>query len=566
MSDLKRVPIGIEDFKEMIDKDYYFVDKTLLIKELIDNLAKVQLFTRPRRFGKTLNMKMIQRFFETTPESNAYLFDGLAITKAGEKYMKEQGKYPVIFLTLKELGASDYESALKSFKEIIRYEYTRHQEVLESPKLNEKEKELFTLFLNEEADELSYRSAIKFLSDCIYKTTGTKAIILIDEYDVPLDYAWQNGFYDKMIDFIRTALSSALKTNDSLEFACLTGCLRISKESIFTGLNNFDVHSITNDLFSDCFGFTEAEVKKMLEYYNLNSKMNEVKEWYDGYLFGQKEIYNPWSVLKFLKDANANPKVSCSAYWSNTSSNAIVKDLVQNADLETKQKIETLINGGTVKAELHEEIVYADVQTKIDGIWNMLMLTGYLKPIKIESVDVMRVATLKIPNKEINFIYRGIISDWIKEEIRNPANESNKVFEALVAGNAEELQDEISFWLKSTISYFDAQELFYHGLMTPLLAQHKGYLTKSNRENGDGRTDITVESYPRSDVAIVIELKVAKTLDTLADKADEALAQAVANNYDREYKLMGYKKVIKYGISFWKKTCNVRIAEEKIYK
>ena len=562
MSDLKRIPIGIEDFKVIIDKDYYFVDKTLLIKELIDNLAAVQLFTRPRRFGKTLNMKMIQRFFEKTPESNAYLFDGLAITKAGDKYMKEQGKYPVIFLTLKKLSCTTYESAFKGFKELIREEYTRHKEVAESENLIAKEKEIFTQFMNEEADELSYPSAIKFLSDCMYKATGTKVIILIDEYDVPLDYAWQNGYYDKMVSLIRSSFGDALKTNDSLEFACLTGCLRISKETIFTGLNNFCVHSITSTKFTKQFGFTESEVKQILDYYGLGNRMSDVKEWYDGYLFYKDEIYNPWSVLKFLMDANAAPDFECQAYWSNTSSNAIVKDLVQNADLETKQKIEILINGGTVKAELHEEIVYADVQTKIDGIWNMLMLTGYLKPIKIESVDVMRVATLMIPNKEINFIYRGIISDWIKEEIRNPANESNKVFEALIAGNAEELQSEINYWLESSISYFDAQELFYHGFMTALLAHKKDFLTKSNRENGDGRTDITVVSCPRRNIAIIIELKVAKTLETLADKADEALSQAVANNYDREYKLMGYKKVIKYGISFWKKTCNVRIAEE----
>ncbi|MEE1181304.1 MAG: AAA family ATPase [Treponema sp.] len=562
MSDLKRIPIGIEDFKEIIDKDYYFVDKTLIIKELIDNLAKVQLFTRPRRFGKTLNMKMIQRFFEKTKENNAYLFDGLAITKAGEKYMKEQGKYPVIFLTLKELGTSSFEKAFDSYKKIIAAEYSRHKEVLNSPALSETDKQRYNALLDFTATDFDYASSIKFLSDCIYKATGTKVIILIDEYDVPLDYAWQNGFYDEMIDLIRTALSSSLKTNDSLEFACLTGCLRISKESIFTGLNNFDVHSITSTNFTRQFGFTETEVKSMLDYYKLGNRMKDVKEWYDGYLFFKDEIYNPWSVLKFLKDAVTAPDFECQAYWSNTSSNAIVKDLVQNADLETKQKIETLINGGTVKAELHEEIVYADVQTKIDGIWNMLMLTGYLKPIKIETVDVMRVATLKIPNKEINYIYRGIISDWFKEEIKNPDNESNKLFEALIAGNAEELQSEINYWLESTISYFDAQELFYHGFMTALLTKHKDYLTKSNRENGDGRTDITVESSPRRNIAIVIELKVAKTLDTLGQKADEALDQVVAQNYDREYKLMGYKKVIKYGISFWKKTCNVRIAEE----
>ena len=263
-------------------------------------------------------------------------------------------------------------------------------------------------FMGEKADELSYASAIRFLSDCICKATGTKAIILIDEYDVPLDYAWQNGFYDDMINLMRKALSSALKTNDSLEFACLTGCLRISKESIFTGLNNFCVHSITSTKFTKQFGFTENEVKSMLEYYGLGNRMADVKEWYDGYLFYKDEIYNPWSVLKFLMDANAAPDFECQAYWSNTSSNAIVKDLVQNADLETKQKIETLINGGTVKAELHEEIVYADVQTKIDGIWNMLMLTGYLKPIKIEQNTEKRIMDLVIPNKDVLSIYVSI--------------------------------------------------------------------------------------------------------------------------------------------------------------
>ena len=380
----KVMPIGFEDFKEIIDKGMYYVDKTYMIKELIEQHGKVNLFTRPRRFGKTLSLSMLRRFFEMEPNGeggwrdNSYLFEGLKISGCGEQYMAHQGQYPVINLSLKSAKQPNYEMAYTMLRREISYEFKKHNYLLAQME-NNREQTRYTLIMSEEGSVKDYSDALKFLSDCLEKYHRKKVMILIDEYDVPLENAYFQGFYDKMVAFIRSLFESALKTNDSLEFAMITGCLRISKESIFTGLNNFEIYSLMSPLYCDCFGFTQHEVETMLDYYALQDKLDEVKKWYDGYLFGEKEIYNPWSILNYVKVACADFNMLPKPYWSNTSSNSIIRELVEGADLATRKEIEQLIAGETIEKPVHEDITYEDIHESKDNLWNFLFFTGYLK-------------------------------------------------------------------------------------------------------------------------------------------------------------------------------------------
>lgn len=419
----KILPVGYEDIREIIDKDLYYVDKTLMIKELLDRGGKVSLFTRPRRFGKTLNLSMLRRFFEKELDENgkaadnAYVFENLRISSCGERYLRHQQKYPVISLTMKSAKQPDFEMAYASLIDEIAKEYRRHSYVLNTDRLLASEKKRFEAVMNREADRIDYAKSLEFLSYCLSLYAGKNTIILIDEYDVPLENAYFEGFYKEMTDFVRSLFESALKTNPHLEFAVITGCLRISRESIFTGLNNLDIFSVLSPDFSDSFGFTEQEVKTILQDYGMDQKFAEVKEWYDGYSFGDHEIYNPWSIINYVKAADRKISAFPKPYWSNTSSNSIIREMVEAADPETRQEIEALMAGQTIEKPIHEDITYADIEESGDNLWNFLFFTGYLKKTEEHIEDGLPYFRLAIPNMEIRSIYRNTILKWFEKKI-----------------------------------------------------------------------------------------------------------------------------------------------------
>ena len=560
MAEMKPLPIGVEDFKELIEKEYYFVDKTLMIKDLLDKRSKVSLFTRPRRFGKTLNMSMIQRFFEKTGESNAYLFEGLNISKTGQKYMQHQGRYPVISVSLKSMKQATYELAYETYKYIIKDEFRRHRAfIYHANVLDQEEQRRYDAFLDINASDSVYYKAIGFLSVCLERAYHKNVIILIDEYDVPLENSYFCGFYDKMIGLIRSVFESALKTNPALEFAVLTGCLRISKESIFTGLNNLKVYSVTNNDFSEYFGFTQSEVESFAEFYSLSAEITEMKTWYDGYLFGRTEIYNPWGILNYVSSANSNETFACQPYWINTSSNSIIHELVVKSDAKTKEQIASLMEGGSVKAPIYEDSVYANLNVNSDNVWSFLLFTGYLKQIDSELIGETVYSTMVIPNREILSIYKRTIQQWFEETIKQEKNPP--LLQAILDEDPQAVQNEINRWLRKCISFYDTKENFYHGFLVGLLAGSEIYQVKSNRENGDGRTDITVCEYQTREVAVVIEVKIAETFRQLDAKCDEGLKQIRDMRYSEELIDDCYRKVIRYGVAFYQKACKVKMDE-----
>ena len=509
----KPLPIGIDNFEMLITRGYYFIDKTLLIKDLLDNKASVNLFTRPRRFGKTLNISMIQYFFEDryngydgSREDNAYLFEGLNIASAGEKYTSHMGQYPVINLSLKSAKQGNLSMAFQCIREEIASEFKRHQYILKSDKLKDVE-EKYRRIVSEEDDMTLYATSLKFLSNCLEKYHNKKVIILIDEYDVPLENAFFEGFYDEMIKFLRSLFESALKTNPSLEFSVITGCLRITKESIFTGLNNLEIISILNKSYDEFFGFTHEEVGKICKDYNLEDKYEEIRDWYNGYIFGDTNVYNPWSVVRYVKDVRINGEKYPSSYWANTSSNNIVKSLIERADDKTKEEIEALIEGKTVEKPIHEDITYDEVYDTMDNLWNFMFFTGYFKKIseRIEE-DGTRYMQLAIPNKEVKYIFRTKILKWFNEKIKS--ENLSELYTAIVNGDVEIFQKEINRLLRKTISFNDAYENFYHGFVVGVLSHIEGYIVKSNREVGDGRSDIFIKPLSIFERAIIIEMKV----------------------------------------------------------
>ena len=565
---LKKISIGVEDFKEIIDKDGYFVDKTLMIKKMIESNAKVTLFTRPRRFGKTLNQFMIRRFFEDERTEkgekidNGGLFDGLAITKCGEEILSHQQQYPVIFLTLKSAKQPTYEMAYGALADEIYNEFMRHRYVLQSDALLPIEKERYENLLNRRADEKEVAKAFAFLSECLFKYHGKNTIILIDEYDVPLENAYFRGFYDKMIDFIRSLFESALKTNPYLERSVITGCLRISKESIFTGLNNLKVDSVLRTEYGDSFGFTESEVEAMLAYYNLQEELPEVKQWYDGYLFNDIEIYNPWSIVNYVYDHDRKITQFALPYWSNSSSNSIIREMVGEADADAKHDLETLINGGTIEKQVHEDITYGDIYQTQDNLWNFLFFTGYLKKIserKDESGETLYLS-MAIPNTEIKTIYKKSIAYWFEQRIKQ--TDRSPLVRALETGDCEAAEDFINRQLVDTVSYYDYAENFYHGFMAGLLVNIGGYLVRSNRESGNGRPDIVMQTVQiRKGRVIILELKIAGSIAEMEAACDRALAQIEAQHYAEPFITEGYPEVKKYALSFCKKECMVKKAE-----
>ena len=560
----KKLSIGVEDFKEIIDKGGYFVDKTLMLKELIESNAKVTLFTRPRRFGKTLNQFMIRRFFEEERTrsgdriDNGYLFDGLKIAECGEDILSHQQRYPVIFLSLKSSKQPTYELAYAELKKRIYEEFDRHRYVLEKGVLSETEELRFQEILALKAEAVLYTDALGFLSQCLFKYHGEKTMILIDEYDVPLENAYFQGFYDEMVGFVRSLFESALKTNPYLEKGVITGCLRISRESIFTGLNNLAIESILSINYPGAFGFTESEVKQMMTYFNRADNYPAVKEWYDGYCFGTTEIYNPWSILNYLYMGKNDPDYLPRPYWSNTSSNSIIREMVGEADELAKEDLETLINGGTIEKPVHEEITYGDIHQSQDNLWNFLFFTGYLKKISERQDETGENLYLRmaIPNTEIKTIYNNSISYWFDRRMK--ATDRSPLKRALETGDCEAAEDFINCQLADTISYYDYAENFYHGFMAGLLVNIGGYRVRSNRESGNGRADIVMTELKFRGRAMILELKISDTIRGMEKKCEEGLAQIEAGNYAQPLEDDGYQPILKYAICFFKKGCMVK--------
>ena len=556
MMERKPLPIGIEDFKRLIDDKYYFVDKTLMIKELIESQTIVGLFTKPRRFGKTLNMSMIQRFFEKTDESNAYLFDGLKISEYPE-CMQYQGQYPVISISLKSMKQATFEEAFAVFKDLIRAEILRHKSVLfQNDAIEKTDLDRLTRFIELKAEKSDYNTSLGFLSRLLASAYNKNVIILIDEYDVPLENAFYQGFYTDMVNLIRSVFESALKTNPSLDRAFLTGCLRVSKESIFTGLNNLDIFTIISPMFTDSFGFTPDEITDILKYYKLEDKANEIKDWYDGYLFSDTQIYNPWSTINHIKNLTVNPNYPCKPYWSNTSSNEIVKRLIEESNDRTKNAIEELINGTPVKAQIYEDITYGTIDVNSEYIWSFLLFTGYLKVTAYETIGDETYYEMVIPNTEVKSIYKNTIRAWFEKKIN--ADSRTDIIESIIYGEPEKLEKQLRHWLLTTISYHDEQESYYHGFVTGLVSGFADYEVLSNIESGEGRFDLVVKQRSDAEYAAILEFKIAKTYKEMSAKCDEALRQIEEKNYIAGLQDELYRNVSKYGICFCKKRCQVK--------
>ena len=538
----------------------------MIIKELSDKRGITNLFTRPRRFGKTLTLNMLKTFYEQEIDShgnvmdNRCYFDGLKIMDAGEKYLKDMGKYPVIWMTLKSAKQPDYETAVWMLKKQIREEYARHIYVLYV--LDAAEKKLFQSILSFDEDIRLYTDAISFLSKCLEKYHKKKTIVLLDEYDVPLENAHFYGFYDKMVSFIRSLMESALKTNDALEFAVITGCLRISKESIFTGLNNLNVVSILNDDFAEYFGFVQSEVEELLCYYGLEERIDEAKKWYDGYLFGQTEVYNPWSMINYVNGI-INAKIPFPRpYWANTSSNSIVKEVIERADRSAQNEIEGLVNGGTITKPIHEDITYADIYKSQDNLWNFLFFTGYLKAEEMHFDELGIQLTMSVPNSEIRYIYQNSILDWFRQQVKRM--DFTELYRAILSGDTEGFESAVRKYLKTSISYYDSGEAFYHGVMLGLLGGLGDYSISSNRETGSGRADLILKPLDEEDVSVIMEFKCVKNIRELDAGCDAALQQIEDKNYMEALTEDGYCNILKYGICFYKKTCKIKSRWDKL--
>ena len=559
----KPLPIGYENFRQLIEDEYYYVDKTLFIKELLDNRAKVNLFTRPRRFGKTLTLSMLRYFFEDArdikgnKQDHRHLYDGLRIMGAGERYTRHMGQYPVINLTLKSGKQPDFERSMRSLVNVIAEVFSDHRYVLESDMLPEEDRAEYYRYLRKEYEPVQYTDSLKFLSKCLRLVSGKDVIVLLDEYDVPLESAWSYGYYDEMVAFIRGLFESTLKTNDSLYFAVITGCLRISRESIFTGLNNLRINSIMTTKYGEYFGFTEEEAEQLCIYYGIPENYDQLKSWYNGYIFGDKNVYNPWSTIQYIFDHKDNPNAFPVSYWANTSSNTIVRDLIDRADRDIKDEIENLIEGGTIEKPVHEDITYAEVRDNMDNLWNFMFFTGYFKKISERFEDRKCYVTMMIPNQEVLYIFEEKIRIWFDKKLKE--RDPMKLFEAIAAKDTDTMALEIKKMLDTSISYHDSKEAFYHGFLLGILYGWGNYVVKSNREAGNGRYDLWLKPVSMFETAYLFEFKVAEKPGELEAKAKEALQQIYDKKYNKEVIDDGYGDTVCFGIAFCRKDCVVTV-------
>lgn len=559
----KPFPIGIEFYKKMIDKPYYYVDKTLMIKDLLDKGGEVNLFTRPRRFGKTLTLTMLKTFFECEVDrdgnavDNSRYFREMKIWQEGEEYRKEQGQYPVIFLSLKSAKQPNYGMAYHVLRDAVISEFERHSYVLEGLKLSDSQKEKYKLLTSRKGEEGDYVTSLQFLSKCLAAWHGRNVIILLDEYDVPLENAHFQGFYPEMADFLRSFFESAMKTNDNLEFAVVTGCLRISRESIFTGLNNLKAVSVLTRDYAEYFGFIEEEVQEMLKAYGIEQKMEEARRWYDGYRFGDTEVYNPWSIVNYVETAVSDVNAFPRPYWSNTSSNSIIRELIEAADPVVKQDVERLADGGTIEVEVHEDITYDDIYGSQDNLWNFLFFTGYLKKVseRLEGQNIY--LGMAIPNQEVLYVYRRTVMEWFEGQVKQ--KDFSRLYQALAEKDCPVIEQEINGQLIETISFYDYAESYYHGFLAGLLRGNKECAVRSNRESGNGRPDLVIYTLSVRGMAIIIEIKAAKKFEEMEAGCDATLAQIEEQNYQEEWRRIGYRNIIKYGICFYRKECMVRV-------
>lgn len=562
MTGKEKLPMGIENFEEIRTKGYYYADKTGLIKTLLENPGKVNLFTRPRRFGKTLNMSMLKYFFGE--ENNSMLFDGLDISREKKLCDEFMGKFPVISITLKGATGENFAEAKGMLRRIIGKESMRFQFLMQSNRLTELEHNQYKALVNTDetgaftmSDEL-LKDSLQLLSQLLQKHYRQSVIMLIDEYDVPLDKAYQSGYYDLMVELIRILFGNAFKTNDSLEFAVLTGCLRISKESIFTGLNNFKVYTVKDVRYKEYFGFTDTEVRQLLEHYGFTSQYDVVKEWYDGYLFGSLEIYCPWDVINYCGDLRDGSVTEPQNYWVNTSSNNIIRKFIDKADGTTRNEIEVLINGGCIKKKIHQELTYRDLDSKIDNLWSILFTTGYLTQ---HGKDDGSLTGLVIPNKEIQWIFEEQIQDWFEAETRKDTQLLETFCKAFEENDTATIEKGFTSYLRKTISIRDnnikkdMKENFYHGILLGLFAGMDGWKVRSNAESGEGYSDISVEVEDK-EIGIIIEFKYAENA-SFDKSCSEALKQINDKNYQEALMDDGMTIVRKYRIACYKKRCKV---------
>lgn len=565
MAATKKIPVGIDSFEKIRKYGFYYIDKTRLIEQIMQNWSEVSLFTRPRRFGKTLNMSMLRSFFELGTDKS--LFDGLYISKNKELCEEHMGKYPVIFFSLKSVEGLKFENARYRIIEMIGREAQRYEFLAESDKLSDNEKAQYKALIALDngkytMDDDILISGIQMLSHLLYKHYGQKTVILIDEYDVPLDKAFENGYYKEMVSLIRGIFGMALKTNDSLQFAVLTGCLRISKESIFTGLNNFEVLSILNTQYDEAFGFTDGEVKQILEDYDLSDHYPDVKEWYDGYHFGNTDIYCPWDVIRYCKNLCADPAALPEGFWSNSSGNAMVRRFIDKADIRTKNEIERLIAGEDIEKDISQELTYDEIDKSIENLWSVLFTTGYLTHKGCTESGRYRLA---IPNKEVRNLFIRKIREWFSDVTRNDGKTLEEFCNAFVDRDPGKIEQIFGDYLWNTISIRDTatakakKENFYHGILLGLLGYKASWLIKSNAESGTGYSDILVE-VPDNRTGIVIELKYAEDGD-MDSACSRALEQIEEKDYVDKLRQDGMRNFIKYGIACFKKDCKVVIGE-----
>ena len=553
----KKLPIGIENFEDMIKENYYYVDKTGLLKQLLNEHGLVNLFTRPRRFGKSLNMSMLKYFFEIG--NDQAIFEGLEISKDKELCDQYQGKFPVISVSLKGAKAGNYEDAKKLMKYIMAAESRRLYDRMSGDKLSEKQKEQMKSLMSDNMKDTELMTALWILSSILKEYYGKKVIILIDEYDVPLDKAFENNYYNEMIILLRNMLEQSLKTNDNLYMAVLTGCLRIARESIFTGLNNFNIFSITDRYFDEYFGFTDKEVKEILQYYKVPEAFEQTKKWYDGYRFGNTDIYCPWDVINHCRALKVEPDATPQPYWINTSGNYIVKRFIEKANQQTRREIEQLIEGKAIQKEIRLELTYNELDSTIENLWSVLFATGYLTQ---QGKPQGRTYSLIIPNESIRQIFIEQIQEWFKETTRKDENRLKDFCKAFEEGNAEAIEEQFNNYLMKTISIRDTfttkKENFYHGVLLGLLSYDPDWYITSNQESGDGYSDIMIEA-EQARIGIIIEVKYAENIKTLDKACQKALKQIKEKNYDQKLEEEGYETILNYGIACYKKRCKVLV-------